>query len=127
MKHSLSILILLGFVSTTLISCSQPEYYLENCADYNIEKIYKSEIHKYEYKIKKTPIYMSIKKEDCVDTANTICMYYEYLDSYKERINQIKSFDLSDKLKNLEDYEWEFRSCSESFKEDEITFKAKWK
>ena len=124
MKHLLSILILLGFVSATLISCSQPEHYIENCADYNTEEEYKSDIRKAEANIKK----FNVPTDSCeLDGYLWSCGFFEKIEDSEEGIDNLKSFILSAKLKDLLYYESEFRSCSESFKEDEITFKAKWK
>ena len=128
------ILIVLSFVSVTLVSCSQPEQYIENCADYEAEKVLKEYIADHKATIKKLdknrPWYMSeITKEDCKGDLkdHRTCVYYEYLHNNEELLHKVKSLQLSDKLKNLNIYERKFKHCSQSFKEDEITFKAKWK
>ena len=124
MKHLLSILIFLSFMSLIFVSCSKsPEQYLENCADTRFIDSREENIAILE------------EPNDYPYTSEA------KIQSYKRDISFVKSKSLQKKLQK-EDYEmpkymfeWErrdaytmvFERCSNELRENEVLFKAKWK
>ena len=178
MKHLLSILILLGFMSVASAGWffTSDEEYIENCADDIFLTIFKNDVDWWrdykieveknitEYKVfpgKKffhgTPYHIKSRVSDSgmifgfeeihLDGSRTnsdgsltlkdgnIITVSEVLENEmidrNSRIRNFKKLSLKEKLLDYKYdhiyYEKLFKDCAQKFKEDEITFKAKWK
>ena len=139
MKHFLSKLTLLGIVSLIFVSCSKsPEQYVENCADYSEIEFLKEGIDYWKNIEEVSQPNKINEKQSSFDfeawATGAEELPEETLKKAKKRLSEITSelkvFDeLSIKKKLMKGFRYEryFEECSIKFKEDEITFKAKWK
>jgi hypothetical protein len=143
MKHLLSILILLGFMSVANAGwfITSDEEYIENCTDKDFLTGLNSNIEKWNKEIQdieegqKSPGYLVFGDEKWDKYA--LKKNREKIDRIKKYLSNFKKMTLKEKLSNDEitiegkyyypDYESIFKDCVDEFEEDEITFKAKWK
>lgn len=156
MKHLLSILILLGFMSVANAGWffTSDEEYVENCVDSHfIEKLNISIDTSKKAILNAEPEYGYCdpscgKIENYYDengnkTINWACsldcgqiiktkeavikVYEEKISNYEKELEIINSESLQEKLKEFKGYESRFKYCSNDMRTDEVTFKAKWK